>query len=53
MNMEFKRKMPTPQAIKEMYPITPELAERKKITDVALRKIFTGEDDRLLLVIGP
>ena len=31
MNMEFKRKMPTPQAIKEMYPITPELAERKKI----------------------
>ena len=53
MNMEFKRKMPTPQAIKEMYPITPELAERKKITDVVLRKIFTGEDDRLLLVIGP
>ena len=53
MNMEFKRKMPTPQAIKEMYPITPELAERKKITDEALRKIFTGEDDRLLLVIGP
>lgn len=53
MNMEFKRKMPTPQAIKEMYPITPELAERKKATDEALRKIFTGEDDRLLLVIGP
>ena len=53
MNMEFKRKMPTPQAIKEMYPITPELAERKKATDEALRKIFTGKDDRLLLVIGP
>ena len=46
MNMEFKRKMPTPQAVKEMYPITPELAERKKATDTALRKIFTGEDDR-------
>ena len=53
MNMEFKRKMPTPQAIKEMYPITPELAARKKATDIELRKIFSGEDDRLLLVIGP
>ena len=53
MNMEFKRKMPTPQAIKEMYPITPELAARKKATDIKLRKIFSGEDDRLLLVIGP
>ena len=53
MNMEFKRKMPTPQAIKEMYPITPQLSERKKATDIKLRKIFSGEDDRLLLVIGP
>ena len=53
MNMEFKRKMPTPQAVKEMYPITSELADRKKETDAALRKIFTGEDDRLVLIIGP
>ena len=53
MNMEFKRKMPTPQAVKEMYPITPEAAERKKATDAVLRNIFTGKDDRLLLVIGP
>ena len=29
------------------------MPREKKITDVALRKIFTGEDDRLLLVIGP
>lgn len=37
MNMEFKRKMPTPQAIKEMYPITPELAARKR------RRILSSE----------
>ena len=53
MNMEFKRKMPTPQAIKDMYPITEELSEYKRKTDLALKKLFTGEDDRLLLVIGP
>ena len=53
MNMEFKRQMPSPQAIKDMYPITPELADVKKRTDEALEKIFTGKDDRLLLIIGP
>lgn len=34
-------------------PDNPRACREKKITDVALRKIFTGEDDRLLLVIGP
>ena len=53
MNMEFKRRMPTPQAIKEMYGITEEMAENKRATDRALRDIFTGADDRLILIIGP
>ena len=53
MNVEFKRKMPTPQAIKDMYPVSEELAEKKRETDLALRRIFTGGDDRLVLIIGP
>ena len=53
MNMEFKRKMPTPQAIKEMYPISDTLAAQKKETDQALEAVFTGSDDRLILIIGP
>lgn len=53
MNMEFKRKMPTPQAIKEMYPISDTLAAQKKETDQALEAVFTGADDRLILIIGP
>ncbi len=53
MNMEFKRKLPTPQVIKDMYPISEALAQQKKATDQALAKIFTGEDDRLVLIIGP
>ncbi len=53
MNMEFKRKMPTPQAIKEMYPISDALAAQKKETDQALEAVFTGADDRLILIIGP
>ena len=53
MNMEFKRKMPTPQAIKEMYPISDALAAQKKETDQALEAVFTCADDRLILIIGP
>ena len=53
MNMEFKRKMLTPQAIKEMYPLSADMAQKKADTDKAMRAIFSGEDDRLVLVIGP
>jgi len=53
MNLEFKRKLPTLQEIKAMYPIDDTLAKHKKETDRTLKNIFEGKDDRLLLVIGP
>lgn len=53
MNMELKRKLPAPQTIKEMYPITQALAEKKRQNDEEIRRIFTGEDKRLALIIGP
>ena len=53
MNMIFKRKLLIPKDIKEMYPISSEGALAKRNNDEQLRAIFTGESDRLLLVIGP
>lgn len=53
MNMEFKRKLPSPQEIIDMYPLSYELEEQKKKNDEEIRKIFTGESKKLLLVIGP
>ena len=53
MNVEFKRKMPTHQALKDMYPISDELVKLKRENDKALQAVFTGDDDRLVLVIGP
>lgn len=53
MNMIFERKLTIPKEVKEMYPIT---AEMKKAVDGRideLKKIFTGESDKFLLVIGP
>ncbi len=52
-NMEFKREMPTARVIREMYPLSDEFAEKKEQNDAEIKDIFTGADDRLLLLIGP
>ena len=51
--MMFKRKLPIPQEIKGMYPLTDELAKIKKERDEAIKAVLRGESDKLLLVIGP
>lgn len=53
MNMEFLRKLPIPKDVKEMYPITPEMEAVKKSRDEEIRKVFLGESDKFILVIGP
>ena len=53
MNMEFKRKLPAPQEVIDMYPLTEQMAAQKAENDRAIRAVFTGESDRFLLIIGP
>lgn len=53
MNMDFLRKLPTPQEIKKMYPLSEELQEIKQKNDEEIKKVFLGESDKLILVIGP
>lgn len=53
MNAKFLRKLPTPKEVKEMYPLTNELAMVKAKNDEEIKKIITGESDKLLLIIGP
>ena len=53
MNMEFQRKLPIPAEIKEQYPVTAEMAKNKAHHDEEIRKVFTGESDKFILVIGP
>lgn len=36
-----------------MYPLSPELARVKAENDSEIAKVFTGESDKLVLVIGP
>lgn len=51
--MEFIRKLPLPIEIREKYPLSIENAEKKKTFDGEVAKIFCGESDKKLLVIGP
>lgn len=53
MNMEFKRKLPAPQDVIDMYPLSDEMAKKKAENDKEVRAIFTGESNKFLLLIGP
>ncbi len=53
MQMEFLRKLPTPKELKEQFPLKDEIVKLKEERDKIVKNIFTGKDDRLLLIIGP
>lgn len=53
MNCEFKRKLPMPVEIKEMYPLSESMKKIKEERDSEISKVFKGESDKFLLVIGP
>ena len=53
MNMDFKRKLPTPKELKELYPLDENLAKIKEQNDKAIKDVFEGKSDKLILVIGP
>ena len=53
MNMHFYRKLPIPMDIKEQFPISEETEKARNNCIESMRKIFTGESDKFILVIGP
>lgn len=53
MEMEFLRKLPTPQELKEEFPVSAQVVATKAKRDDEIRDIFEGKSDKLLLVIGP
>ncbi len=52
-NMHFVCKIPIPQETKRKYPVSAEAMEKKAARDAEIQKIFKGESDKLVLVIGP
>ena len=53
MNMEFKRKLIIPKEIKEMFPVTEEMAALKEQRDAEIKDIIAGRSKKFILIIGP
>ncbi len=53
MSFNFIQRLPVPAEIKEQFPMPEELKAVKAERDEIIRRIFTGEDSRLLVIIGP
>ena len=53
MSFEFIKKLPTPEEIRNQYPIDAELQALKEKRDAEIRDVFTGKSDKFLAIIGP
>ncbi len=52
-NTIFTRKLPIPQEVKETYPLSNRIYEIKRERDREIAKVFEGESDKFILLIGP
>ena len=53
MSFEFRKKLPIPQEIKAMYPMSEALTAHKKKMDQKIIDVITGASDKFLVIIGP
>lgn len=51
--MEFIRKLPVPQEIREQYPLSKEWISKKVDFDKEVADVFEGRSDKKILIIGP
>ena len=53
MSIHLIKKIPSAQELRQEIPMTEELKKIKKDRDAQIRKVFTGESDKFLMIIGP
>lgn len=53
MSFEFIKKLPTPEEIREQYPMPEHLAAIKAERDKEIKAVITGESNKFLVIIGP
>mgnify|MGYP001363720444 CR=1 FL=1 len=53
MSFEFNRKLPIPKEIKARYPLSDRVVKIKEERDRIIRQVFTGESDKMVVIIGP
>lgn len=53
MAINFVKKLPIPAEVKKQYPLSDNVIKIKKERDAEIRKVFTGESNKFILIIGP
>lgn len=53
MSLHYVKKAMTPDELIKQYPLRDDLAQLKKQRDLEIKKVFTGESDKFLMIIGP
>ena len=53
MSMEFRAKLPIPKEIKEQYPLSQEVINKKTKRDSEIKQVCLGQSKKFILVIGP
>ena len=53
MQMNFHRKLPIPQEVKQEYPLTERMTAVKAARDKDIHAVFDGSSDKFILIIGP
>ena len=53
MSLQLVKQVPSAQEIKDKYPVSKELQEVKARRDEEIKKVFLGESDKFLAIIGP
>lgn len=53
MSFEFVEKLPTAAELRQQYPLSDRVKEIKRNRDAMIRRVFTGESDKFIVIIGP
>ncbi len=53
MSFNFLKELPSPEEIKEQFPLSKKLEELKITRDKMINDVIASKDDRFLLIIGP
>lgn len=53
MGVTYVKEVVSPEELIERYPLSEEIKEEKKKADAEIAKVFTGESDKFLVIIGP
>ena len=53
MSIKINHELPIPEVLKNEYPLSNEQKSIKQQRDEEIRRIFTGESDKFVVLVGP